>query len=160
MKKIITLLFIIMVLGLMSCQSTTTTEATTTTQQQTTEIIFIDCIPGYSWDRNENICILNPDAYILDENDYTAYKVQYIGYDYTVYRTYMLLGYDNDVVVDMGVYNDFHYFFSSDTHYNYYLVEKNDTNKKLKDAIESDWFSLEDLVNLFGIPQLQSEEIS
>ena len=59
----------------------------------------------------------------------------------------------------MGDYNGFHYYFSSDSYYNYYLVEKDAIYKKLNEAIDSGWFSLEDVVTLFNISQLESEEI-
>ncbi len=124
------------------------------------ENVTIDCIPGYYWDRSDNSCQLNTDGVIFGEDIYTVYKIQYSSDEYTVYRAYVFLGYDNDIIVDIGDYNGYHYYFSSDTHYNYYLVEKDGIYKQLIDAIEAEWFSLEDLVNQFDIAQLQSEELT
>ncbi|MBN2877195.1 MAG: hypothetical protein JXL85_06005 [Bacilli bacterium] len=124
------------------------------------ESVTIDCIPGYEWSTAENSCVLRSDAYIFNEDIYTTYKIQFEGDDYTVYRTYVFLSDDTDIVVDMGNYNGYHYYFDSDSHYNYYIVEKDDVFKRLSEAIDSEWFTLEDLVTLFNISQLQSEAIS
>jgi len=124
------------------------------------EPVTIDCVPGYEWSVGENSCVLLSDAYIFNEDIYTTYKIQFEGDNYRVYRTYVFLSDDTDILVDMGYYNGYHYYFDSDSHYNYYLVEKNGVYKRLSEAIESEWFTIEDMVTLFNISQLQSEAIS
>lgn len=163
MKKVFLIFFLSSLIFLfISCTGLTTsaTTAIATTRWITEEDATYDCIPGYSWSNSEERCKLNLDAYIFGDDIYTTYKIQYEGDDYTVYRTYVFIPDDTNIIVDMGNYNGYHYYFSSDTHYNYYLVEKGDDYKRLNEAIESGWFSLEDMVTLFNISQLLSEEIN
>jgi len=163
MKKVLVMfIFALSPILFISCSKVLSNESSTTIT--TVETTFfadetIDCIPGYSWSRVEDTCKLNTDAVTFDDDPYITYKIQYEGDDYIVYRTYVFIGDDTGVVVDMGDYNGFHYYFSSDSYYNYYLVEKDDIYKKLNEAIDSGWFSLEDVVTLFNISQLESEEV-
>jgi len=161
MKKVLfTVLFTMIFTLILGCDNTRTTTVTTT--KQITEDIneTIDCIPGYSWSNGDDRCILNTDAYIFGEDTISTYKIQYEGNDYTVYRAYVFFEDDTNSIVDIGDYNGYHYFFSSDTYYDYYLVEKNGEYKKLLEAMQSSWFTLEELITDFNISQLQSEEIS
>lgn len=168
--KILFFLIFIFTFTLQGCSETSsilelsaTTEQTSSRNDEQTflEDVTIDCVPGYVFSNSEDKCVLASDAYILEGTpEWITYKIQYEVEDYTVYRSYFFLGEDTDIVVDMGDYNGFNYYFSSDTHYNYYLVEKDDEIKNLSEAIEAGWFSLEDMVTQFNILHLQSEEIN
>lgn len=161
MKKICSIIILTVIFFTpIGCGTVSSSSSTTTTEQTFDDSATIDCIPGYTWSNSEDSCVLCSDAYIFGDDMYTTYRIQYQGDDYTVYRTYFFLGDDNETIVDMGDYDGYHYYFGSDTHYNYYLVEKDDVFKRLDEAIQSEWFSLEDMVTLFNISQLLSEEIS
>ncbi|MBI9008576.1 MAG: hypothetical protein JEZ05_00970 [Tenericutes bacterium] len=143
------LLLSLLCFAFVACDEETTSETTTFNDSRT-----IDCIIGYIWDGEQ--CVVNPSSIVVDSQQYLIF---YEGSDYSVYKTTRLLEIGTDDVIMLGDYNERTYYFSSGTHYLYYLVVKGDEIIHLNEALESEWFSLEELVNQFEIEELYSYPI-
>jgi hypothetical protein len=156
MRKLILCLFIsLLFLALVACEEASTFQTTQTTQTTTFfDDLTIDCIIGYIWDGEQ--CVVNPDTIVVDSE---LYWIFYEGADYNVFKKIHLSEIGTDDEILLGDYNGRTYYFSSGTHYLYYLVVRDDETVLLNVALEADWFTLEELVNQFEIEELYSYPI-
>lgn len=80
------------------------------------------------------------------------YNLYYDGEDFDVYKLKELSNEHTDDLVDLGVYQGDSYYLTSGTYLEYYVVVKDTVQKDLLEALEADWFGLEELVEDFNLP--------
>lgn len=83
------------------------------------------------------------------------YDLYYDGEDFDVYKLKELSNEHTDDLVDLGVYQGDSYYLTSGTYLEYYVVVKDTVQKDLLEALEADWFGLEELVEDFNLPSTE-----